>query len=283
MIPTFDTAKLLSLLKDFYTLTQIRITVFDEHFHELVAYPESRCAFCQIIRSDPVANANCEADDKKGCEIASAKRRPHTYQCHAGLTESLTPLYMGNIIIGYLFLGHIFSFPSRQAAWETIRRCCSSYQVDLSLLREVCRERTLMDEDYIDAASHLMQAVASWLCLEQMAMLKHEDLPSQIDSYISAHYTENIDVAHLCDTFRIGKTPLYEIAKQNYGCGIAEHIRTLRIEKARRLLLENPDMRIGEIAAQCGYSDYNYFITVFRRMTGTSPRQYRKNAGKVYS
>ena len=76
--------------------------------------------------------------------------------------------------------------------------------------------------------------------------------------------------------FGIGKTPLYEIAKQLYGCDIAEHIRNLRMEKARHLLLENPDMRVGEIAGLCGYDDYNYFITVFRRVVGVSPLKYRK-------
>ena len=282
MIPTFNIEKLRSLLKDFYTLTQIRITVFDEHFRELVAYPENRCTFCQLIRSDPSANAKCEECDRNACILASGKRKPYTYQCHAGLTESLTPLYMGNIIIGYLFFGQIFSFPSRQEAWETIQKCCSNYRVDQSLLREICRERTIVEKDYITAASHLMQAVASWLCLEQMAVLKHEDLPGQIDSYISAHFTEDIDAAFLCDKFHIGKTPLYEIAKQNYGCGIAQHIRNLRMEKARRLLLENPDMRIGEVASQCGYSDYNYFITVFKRVTGVSPRKYRKEAEEAF-
>ena len=278
MIPTFDLDKLRALLKDFYTLTQIRITIFDEHFRELVAYPEERCAFCQIIRSDPAADAVCEANDREGCEIASRRRSLYTYQCHAGLTESLTPLYMGNIMIGYLFFGQIFSFPTKEDGWEDIRRRCRGYDIDLSLLREVCREKAVIGENYIASASKLMQAVASYLCLEQMATIRHEDLPMRIDSYLSSHFTEAITVPHLCEKFGIGKTPLYEIAKQLYGCGIAEHIRNLRMEKARHLLLENPDMRVGEIAGLCGYDDYNYFITVFRRAVGVSPLKYRKQA-----
>jgi len=33
----------------------------------------------------------------------------------------------------------------------------------------------------------------------------------------------------------------------------------------------------AEIAAACGYNDYNYFITVFSRMVGMPPRQFQKH------
>jgi AraC-like DNA-binding protein len=52
----------------------------------------------------------------------------------------------------------------------------------------------------------------------------------------------------------------------------------MRIEKAKKLLRENSEYNVSEIADQCGFCNYNYFITVFRRETGTTPRKYRKNA-----
>ncbi|MDD6547578.1 helix-turn-helix transcriptional regulator, partial [Blautia massiliensis (ex Durand et al. 2017)] len=65
-----------------------------------------------------------------------------------------------------------------------------------------------------------------------------------------------------------------EIAKQNYGTGIAEHIRILRMEKAKQLL-EDRSLPLAEIASQCGYKDYNYFITVFKRTVGVTPKKYQ--------
>ena len=70
-----------------------------------------------------------------------------------------------------------------------------------------------------------------------------------------------MDVNHLCKKFQIGKTLLYEIAKQNYGIGIAEHIRNLRIEKAKELLTEIVDylhnpQRYAEIGAQIPKARY---------------------------
>ena len=80
------------------------------------------------------------------------------------------------------------------------------------------------------------------------------------------------------DTFVSGRTVLYEFARQNYGMGIAQHIRALRIAHAKKLLIEQPDMNISQVAEVCGFKDYNYFITVFGKTVGVAPRQYRLNA-----
>ncbi len=50
MISTFNLEKLSSLLQDFYTVTRIRITVFDENFNEIVSYPGQRADFCRLVR-----------------------------------------------------------------------------------------------------------------------------------------------------------------------------------------------------------------------------------------
>ncbi len=149
-------------------------------------------------------------------------------------------------------------------------------------LKTACRKCPIIPEDYIVSASQIMQAVAAYLCLERMAVLRRKELPVQIDEYISAHYTENIDALTLCRHFQIGRTYLYEISEQNYGCGIAGHIRNLRIEKAKTLLADHPEMKISSIASACGFSDYNYFITVFKRVTGMPPNRYRMRIKKDF-
>lgn len=274
MISTFNLAKLKLLLKDFYDMTRIRITVFDDSFHELAAYPAEIAPFCRIIRSDADAADRCRLCDTHACEIALKRRTQYTYRCHAGLTESITPIIMGNIVIGYLFFGHVFSYASHEEGWKQIRELCKNYHLDTLKLEAACMEQSLIPENYISSASHIMQAVASYLCMERMVSLRQQELPVQIDEYIQAHFTEKLDAAQLARQFGIGKTQLYEIAEQNYGVGIAAHIRNLRIEKARLLLSEQPGLSLAEIASACGFNDYNYFITVFKRVTGVSPKAY---------
>lgn len=122
-----------------------------------------------------------------------------------------------------------------------------------------------------------MNAVASFLCIERMVSLRQQELPVQIDQYIHEHYTEKIDAESIAQHFNLGRTKVYEITKQNYGMGIAEYIRKLRIDKAKQLLAEPDEHPLAEISYECGFQDYNYFITVFRKTVGVPPRVYRQN------
>lgn len=276
MISSFNLVKLRSLLEDFYKLTNIRITIFNENFHELVAYPEIPTSFCQVIHTDGRAFEECKRCDARACEMAAKQHNTLTYRCHAGMTESIAPLFLGNIVIGYLVFGQVFSYDSHKEGWKKISMLCDSYQVDKDSLKKACYAQPVRHKDYIEAASHILQAVASYLCMERMVSLHQQELPVQIDEYISAHFTEDIDVTLLCQEFQIGKTRLYEIAKQNYGVGLAAHIRNLRINKAKELLVQHPDMSLADVAFSCGFKDYNYFITVFKRVVGVPPKQYMK-------
>ena len=133
----------------------------------------------------------------------------------------------------------------------------------------------VIPEPYIASAANLLHAVASYLCMERMILLRRNDLPLQLDQYIQDHLSQELSAETICKSLGIGKTYLYELSRQSYGCGIAAHIRRLRIAKAQNLLIEEPDIPISAVAESCGFEDYNYFITVFKKQTGTTPRQFR--------
>lgn len=274
MLSTFDIKKLNSLLEDFYNMTHIRITVFDDAFLEITSYPPQVASCCQIIRSCKEGADLCHACDRAACEMVARSRSLYTYQCHAGLTESIAPIIVGNIVIGYLFFGHVFSYPDHESGWMEISSCCKDLDISMAQLKKACHKQPLIPKDYIASASHIMQAVSSFLCMERMVSLRQQELPVQIDDFIQKHFTEDLDAPEIARHFGIGKTRLYEISKQNYGMGIAEYIRKLRIEKAKSLLMDEPDLSLDEIAARCGFSDYNYFITVFKRLVGLPPKTY---------
>lgn len=274
MVSTFNLVKLESLLKDFYNLTQIRITVFDENFKELIAYPTHPAPPCQIIRSDPAALKNCIHCDQNACAAARGQNTPYIYQCHAGFTEAISPIRMGNIVLGYLFFGHVFSYKDREEGYQNILDRCKNYPIDFSELLAACALQPAVSSDYILSASRILEAVASFLCLDRLVVLKQQELPVQIDDFITRNLSQKIDIQTICDHFHIGRTQLCEIAKRSYGKGIAAHIRNLRLQRARELLLENPHMPISNVASACGFEDYNYFIALFKKEFGISPRKY---------
>lgn len=148
------------------------------------------------------------------------------------------------------------------------------------MLKEAIDEAQPIKEAYVRSAAQILHAVASYLILERMATLKEDLLPAQLDAYLSAHFTERSNAVSVSEHLGIGKTQLYELSQEIYDCGIAEHIRNLRMEKAKTLLRERKDLTLAEVAAQCGYGDYNYFITVFSREVGHSPTSWRRKEMK---
>ena len=275
MISSFNIEKLTALLRDFYTVTKIRITVFDEKFQEIAAYPARRADFCERVRSCPEAKAACARCDREAMKKAAERRSIYTYRCHAGLYESIMPIYLNRLLIGYLFFGHVLRYDSYEEGFEQIQKSCGNYELRISELLTAALHQPLIPADYLNSAASLMAAIASFLCMERLVSLRQENLPARIDEYIREHLAENLDAPSIAEHFSIGKTRLYEIAKESYGCGIAEHIRRERIDKAKALLTSEPELPVSEIAALSGFSDYNNFITLFRKETGMTPRKFR--------
>lgn len=279
MISAFDLEQLLDVLKDFYHITRIRIAVFDEQFRELIAYPEHRPAFCQLIRSCEAGRRACIQCDQNAGRIASKQKSAYIYRCHAGLTEAIMPLYVGDVLAGYLLFGHIFSYGSYDAGWQVIRQFCKDYPVDADELEAACRAMPRRDADYIKAAARILHATASYLALERVAVLRQDSAAARLDEYLNEHCTEALDTRRICQELHLGRTRLFQLCQQMYGVGPAEHIRSLRIQRAKKLLEQRQEMRVAEVGQSCGYSDESYFIAVFAREVGVPPGRYRREAG----
>lgn len=99
-----------------------------------------------------------------------------------------------------------------------------------------------------------------------------------ISKYISTHFQEPLTLKELSKEFAMSESHLSRKFKAHTGIGINEYITYVRITKAEKLLRET-NLPITEVAEQCGYSDSNYFSTVFKRIKGITPQRY----GKQYS
>jgi LacI family transcriptional regulator len=64
---------------------------------------------------------------------------------------------------------------------------------------------------------------------------------------------------------------------QYLGRSPSQELRRLRINQARKLLSQT-DLAMQEIAEACGYATYSYLGTVFKKETGVSPGDYRKQS-----
>jgi two-component system, response regulator YesN len=103
----------------------------------------------------------------------------------------------------------------------------------------------------------------------------------RIESYVERHYRRDLPVKEVADF--VGLSPNYfsHLFKQERGMSFVDYLNAVRIAAACRLL-EESGLKVYEIAEEVGFTDYKYFSTVFRKVTGESPTKYRPEAENIH-
>lgn len=105
-----------------------------------------------------------------------------------------------------------------------------------------------------------------------------ENLPNSIE-YINEHFTENIDLKKLADIEHYNVSYYSEWFKHNMNISPIEYIQSLRIKRAKELLL-NTNLTILQISQIIGYEHNSSFTKVFKHLEKISPAEFRKNIKK---
>ena len=92
--------------------------------------------------------------------------------------------------------------------------------------------------------------------------------------YITLHFREGVTLRQVAADLHVNTSYLGQIFRKETGSAFTDYVNTLRIREAQRLL-SNPTMRVYEIAEQVGYTDYHYFLKIFKKVIGKSPSDLR--------
>ncbi|NGZ76876.1 helix-turn-helix transcriptional regulator, partial [Saccharibacillus alkalitolerans] len=94
-------------------------------------------------------------------------------------------------------------------------------------------------------------------------------------AYIDEHYAEALSLTGLGRHFHFNPSYLSSYFASHNKEGFSEYLNRIRVTKAEELLREG-ELSISEISGRVGYSDPGYFTKVFKKHTGFSPSQYRR-------
>jgi transcriptional regulator GlxA family with amidase domain len=93
-------------------------------------------------------------------------------------------------------------------------------------------------------------------------------------SFIRENLHKSITVDHVARKASLSRRVLELRFQQYLGRTPMEFIRTLRLDRARKQLL-NRSEPIGRIARDCGFSNTTHFGVAFRKAYGISPSEFR--------
>ena len=272
----FEDIELADLMKNFYTLTGIRIVLFDENYNEIFAYPADCLPFCQMMRQNEEFYGLCRKSDKMSFETCRKTGELTMYKCHAGLIEAASPIMHNNSIIGYIMFGQVSDSKDKDEFKTALSNLAAEYGFS-DEITDALKKVKFKSKNQLVAASKILEACTSYILLKEIVKPSRIELFNAIDEYISEHLEEDVSVISVCKKFNISRTSLYELFKQYVPGGIALHIKTKRLAKARELLVST-DLSVTDIAHKVGFSDYNYFLMSFKRHFGISTKAVRKNS-----
>lgn len=109
----------------------------------------------------------------------------------------------------------------------------------------------------------------------------HDEEILRSQSYIEQHYASLLsidEVSALCSTGKRNFIRRFKAATHNTPI---EYLQRVRVEAAKKAL-ENEDLSLDEIMDRTGYEDIKTFRLIFKRLTGLTPRDYRKKYSRRY-
>lgn len=271
---TISKNELISFLKHFFTLTGIRIVIFDLQFNELISYPEKFSAICERLKASPEGRKRCRACDLHAQnEIQNSKEPYLIYTCHAGLIDSIAPILQDNKIVGYMMCGQCApSAISIDDAWAAAVSRCSSY-LDIRDLKDTFYALPRPTHEQLHASVQIMTACALYIVSKNLINAKQNEQLISIQTYIQENLADDLSAQTICEKLLIPRNQLFKMIKNETGQTLGQYIRTMRLEYAKSLLAST-QYPIAKIAEMCGINDYNYFSRIFKNHFKISPSQF---------
>lgn len=93
--------------------------------------------------------------------------------------------------------------------------------------------------------------------------------------FVATEYTNpDLSLEDAAASLGINRTKINDILKEELGLTFSSYLNKLRLTEAARLLSENPDANVSEIAYSVGYNNVSYFNKLFKNEYGCTPKTF---------
>ncbi|MDR0269755.1 AraC family transcriptional regulator [Paenibacillus sp.] len=106
---------------------------------------------------------------------------------------------------------------------------------------------------------------------------RYRDTMNKVVEYIDQNAHEDIKLEHICAISNMSKPTICRLFKEWTGKTFNRYLVDLRIANAL-VLLQRPSLSVTEVCYATGFNELAYFCRIFKKYTGISPNQFRKQA-----
>lgn len=189
--------------------------------------------------------------------------------------------WSANPICSYISMHFIFDFPgffSRQKNFKLQKITASDFDEAKNIFEYVLENYNKHEESVqLKVLSKFYEILSE--ILPKLKIKKEKPLDLRINKaieYIEQNYTENTPIALLAGISNMSVSRFFPCFKKNTGITPIEYLNHYRINRAIILLMNDNDLSIENISETVGFESSAYFRRVFKKVTGKTPREYRK-------
>ncbi|MGM0922956.1 MAG: helix-turn-helix transcriptional regulator [Bacillota bacterium] len=95
-------------------------------------------------------------------------------------------------------------------------------------------------------------------------------------NYIFNHIFDQISIQDLAKKVNLNQVYLSQLFKKETGNPIGKYIQTEKLKESQKLLIQT-DLSVADICMMLQFNDQSYFTSIFKKYTGQTPNQYRRN------
>jgi AraC-like DNA-binding protein len=111
---------------------------------------------------------------------------------------------------------------------------------------------------------------------------RRADIVQRVDDYLSHNFRNPIQRDTVARALNLSASHLARLYRSEAGMTLAQKLRELRMDHAKRLLLETT-LTVTNIAMEVGFDSFSHFAALFHRSTGLTPSDYRRSGGTTWS
>ncbi|MBP1992095.1 helix-turn-helix domain-containing protein [Paenibacillus eucommiae] len=227
-------------------------------------------AATQIITELPVEQNDFHLSPVDAQELSSHIKAGHTADILLMIRRLLQQLSKN---------GKAFAY--KQMASEVISQILLSLMTQKIEVSELMAEGPLSLYEQVNEFVSEEQYMSFYTSLVEKAVYlidgKKADKDPIVDyvlAYMERHYSEDISQEAIAGKLNISVGYMAKYIKNKTGQTFSDYLEDIRIRKAKSILEETDD-KIHEVAVQVGYHNANSFTRMFRRITGSTPNEYR--------
>jgi len=168
--------------------------------------------------------------------------------------------------------------PLNFGQWSVL--AISNFQAVHLLLKDISICLSSKSPDKVIEASALLYQLLAKLKSSTHSGNKNENEKykklAPVISYMENNYNRYISLEEMAEIIGVTSYHLCRLFKETFHISPFKYLARLRLQKAKELLVEAPDMNIKTVSEKVGYNDTSYFCTIFKAQEGMSPTEFKK-------